>query len=117
MSSSRKLRTAHFLMFIGIAPLAFGLFLAIVGIASSIGHVSPGGANDAFLMIAILFFGYLMTMVFGVAGLTWSWILTSRGIDRRTTATLVLRILVIGTLVLIPLLCLAPIGYFEWRTH
>jgi hypothetical protein len=108
MAASRKLRTAHFLMFIGVAPLLLAGAFAVAGIAFAQMHPGQAGGSDAFMMIAFLLFGYATTLVLGGAGAWWSWSLTRRGIDRRTTATLVLRVLV-GAGLVVPALWYASV--------
>lgn len=99
MMASRKLRTAHFLMFIGLVPMMFAVMITVAGIAFARGHPGQVGGSDAFLMIALLLLGYFTNLVLGGIGALWSWFLTSRRIDQRTTATLVLRILVVVALI------------------
>lgn len=103
MPPSRKLRTAHFLMFVGVVPLVFAAAVSVAGIASA--RLQPGqaGASDAFMMIALLLLGYATTVVLGGAGALWSWLLTARDSERKTTATRILQIMVIAGLVVPPL--------------
>jgi hypothetical protein len=103
MPASRKLRTAHFLMFIGVAPMVLAVAFSVAGIAYARSHPGLVGGSDGFLTIALGLFGYVTTVVLGGAGALWSWFLTARGIDQRTTATLVLRTLVAAAIVLPPL--------------
>lgn len=99
MSASRKLRTAHFLMFIGLVPMMFAIAIIIAVISFARAHPGQTGGSDAFLLIALLLLGYFTNLILGGAGALWSWFLTSRRIDQRTTATLVLRILVVVALI------------------
>lgn len=108
MSASRKLRTTHFLMFIGVAPMALAAAYAMAVISAAQSQPGQGAANDAFLLIALLLFGYATALVLGGTGAIWSWVLTKRRIDERTTATVVLRTLVAATLV-VPLLWYASL--------
>ena len=103
MSASRKLRTAHFLMFIGVAPMAFAAVFTAAIFFYAHTHPGQGGASDAFLLIAMLLFGYGITLVLGGTGAVWSWFLTAKGIDKLWPATVVLRTIVIAAL-LLPLL-------------
>lgn len=99
MFPSRKLRTAHFLMFIGLVPMMFAVAMTIAAIAFTRGHPGQGAGSDAFLLIALSLLGYFTNLILGGIGALWSWFLTSRHIDQRTTATLVLRILVVIALI------------------
>lgn len=95
MPASRKLRTAHFLMFIRVVPLLFAGLLLIVGIAST--QANPDTAEDfggSPLIALILLFSYPTIVVLGGGGALWSLFLTSRKIDSPTTATRVLRTMV-----------------------
>jgi len=111
MAASRKLRTAHFLMFIGVAPLVFAAAVATAAIAFARSQPGQAGGSDGFLVVALGVFGYLTTLVLGGSGALWSLYLTSRRIDARATATVVLRASVLAGLVL-PLLSLA---WFAWQ--
>lgn len=111
--ATRKLRTAHFLMFMGVLPMMFALALAAAGIAFAQAHPGQGGASDGFLMIALSLFGYLANLILGVTGALWSLYLTRHGIDQLATATLVLRCMVAAAVVLPPLLYLGML----WRFH
>ena len=95
MTASRKLRTAHFLMFIGAAPLALSATFIGAGIAYAKLHPGETGGSDVFLMLALALMGYGTTAVLGSTGALWSWYLTRRGIDASTTATVVLRTAVV----------------------
>lgn len=44
MPSSRKLRTAHFLMFVGLVPLLFASVILIIGITCA--QANPDTAED-----------------------------------------------------------------------
>lgn len=66
MAAGRTLRTAHFLMFIGVAPL---LLAAALALAAAHAHPGQAGASDAFLMLALILSGCLATPVLGGAGL------------------------------------------------
>lgn len=103
MSASRKLRTAHFLMFIGVAPMAFAAVFTAAAFCYAHAHSGQLGASDAFLLIAMLLFGYATTLILGGTGAVWSWFLTTQGIDELWTATVVLRTIVMAAL-LLPLL-------------
>ena len=111
MSASRKLRTAHFLMFIGVAPMALGAAFTAAVFCYAHTHPGQGGASDAFLLIAMLLFGYATTLVLGGTGALWSWFLTAQGIDKLWTATVVLRAIVIAALLL------PPLWYVTLRFH
>ena len=78
MSASRTLRTAHFLMFIGVAPMALAAAYAMAVISAAQNYPWQGAANDAFVLIALLLFGYVSTLVLGGTGAVWSWVLTRR---------------------------------------
>src|SRR4051812_23617564 len=99
MAASRKLRTAHFLMFIGIAPLLLAAAFSAAGIAFAQSHPGQMGGSDAFLMIALILFGYLTTLLLGGGGAWWSWYLVSRRIDVASRATVILRAAVVVALV------------------
>jgi hypothetical protein len=103
MSASRKLRTAHFLMFIGVAPMAFAAVFTAAAFCYTHAHLGQAGASDAFLLITMLLFGYATTLILGGTGVVWSWFLTKQGIDKLWTATVVLRTIVM-TALLLPLL-------------
>lgn len=95
MPPSRKLRTAHFLMFVGLVPLLFASFILIIGVAYAQGN--PDTAEDfsgSPLIALLLWFSYPTAVVLGGGGALWSLFLTSRKIDSPTTATRVLRIIV-----------------------
>lgn len=94
MPASRKRRTAHFLMFMGVAPLLLAAVFSVVAIAAAQAHAGQAGASDSFLMMALILFGYLTTLVLGGAGALWSWRLVKRRKDGATTATRVLWLLV-----------------------
>jgi hypothetical protein len=98
MSASRKLRTAHFLMFIGVAPMAFAAVFTAAAFCYAHAHSGQLGASDALLL-----FGYATTLILGGTGAVWSWFLTTQGIDELWTATVVLRTIVMAAL-LLPLL-------------
>jgi hypothetical protein len=110
MAVSRKMRVAQCLMAIGIVPLLLAVIWSISIVAYARSHPGQAGGSDAFLMIALILAGYAATLVLGGGGALWSWFLTWRGIDKRTRATLVLRIIVVTSLVL-PLLGYASL-YF-----
>lgn len=99
MPATRKLRIAHFLMFIGIAPLLLAAAFPVSGIAFAQSHPGQVDGSDAFLMIALILFGYLTTLVLGGGGALWSWILVRRRIDVASRATIVLRTVVAVALV------------------
>jgi hypothetical protein len=103
MSASRKLRTAHFLMFIGVAPMALATVFTAAVFCFASTHPGQGGANDAFLLIAMLLFGYATALILGGTGALWSWFLTTQGIDKLETSTVFLRMIVV-TALLLPLL-------------
>lgn len=65
MAAGRTLRTAHFLMFIGVAPL---LLAAALALAAAHAHPGQAGAADAFLMLALILSGCLATLVLGGPG-------------------------------------------------
>ena len=74
-------------------------------------HPGQAGGSDAFLLIALLLFGYATTLALGGTGALWSWFLTKRGIDELSTATVVLRTMVVAAL-LVPLLwCVSLLFY------
>jgi hypothetical protein len=113
MAASRKLRTAHFLMFIGVVPLVFAGVISIIGIASA--QASPGtaGGSSGFLLMALTLLGYSTTVVLGGVGALWSLFLTSRHIDSPTTATRVLRIMVFSGIGIVPLGFLILVVYLS----
>lgn len=100
MSASRKLCIAHLLMFIGVAPMALSVIYLITVIDYAHSHPGQGGGSDAFLLIALLLFSYATTLVLGGTGALWSWFLTKRHIDKRSTATVALRMAVAAALLL-----------------
>jgi hypothetical protein len=99
MPATRKLRTAHFLMFIGLAPLLLAAAFSVAGIAFAQSHPGQVGGSDAFLMIALILFGYLTTLVLGGGGAMWSWYLVRQRIDVASMATVILRTAVAVALV------------------
>lgn len=106
MPASRKLRTAHFLMFMAAVPLLVAGVILIIGIASAQANPDMGEALAASPLIAlILSFSYPTTVVLGGGGALWSLFLTSRQIDSPTTATRVLRIMIFSGIA-IPFGCL-----------
>ena len=110
MSSSRKLRTAHFLMFIGVTPLIFAGIVSLVGIAFARAHPGTAGGSDAFLMLALLTLGFSTTVVLGGTGALWSWFLTYKHIDAATTATRVLQITVVAGIIVVSLMYLIALS-------
>lgn len=95
MPASRKLRTAHLLMFIGLIPLFLAGVIFIIGMASALAN--PDTAEDfagSTLTALILLFSYPTAVVLSGGGALWSLFLTSSQIDSATTATRVLRIMV-----------------------
>lgn len=112
MAASRKLRTAHFLMFMGVMPLLLAVAVTIAAILTARAHPGQAGLSDGFILFALLGLGFVTTLVLGCSGALWSWYLTERGIDTSTTATLVLRSMVGAGLVL-PVLWYAQL-YFSF---
>lgn len=98
MSASGKLRIAHFLMYIGVAPMALAAAysVAVIGYAQS--HRGQGNGSDTFLLVVLLLFGYATALVLGRTGALCSWFLTKRRIDERSTATVSLRMTVAAAL-------------------
>jgi hypothetical protein len=99
MSTSSKLRVAHYLMAIGLVPilLAAGTTISMAMEDGKILHSSSGGIVivGMFLMIG----GYAGTLLVAGSGLLWSCYLTVRRIAAPTTITQVLRSLVAFVLV------------------
>lgn len=106
MPASRKLRTAHSLMLMGVVPLLVAGVILIIGHAFAQANPDMDEAFSASPLIAlILSFSYPTTVVLGGGGALWSFFLTSRQIDSPTTATRVLRIMVFSGIA-IPFGCL-----------
>lgn len=109
MSTSSKLRIAHYLMAIGLVPilLAAGTIISMAMEDPKFSHNSSSGGiviMGTFLMIG----GYAGTLLVAGSGVLWSCYLTVRCIAAPTTITQVLRSLVAFVLVA-PLVALSSL--------
>ena len=94
MAGSCKLRIAQFLMIIGVAPMVLAITYIATVIYFAQSHPGQGGGSDAFLLIAMLLFGFATSLFLGATGALWSWRLTKRGLGELSTATIVLQTMV-----------------------
>lgn len=103
MTIQTKLRIANVLMLLGLVPMTIGLCWVATIISYARRHPGQTGGSDAFLMMGVLFFGYVLALVVSGASSALSAVLVRRHAGVHAPVARIVRWLVCIVL-LVPLL-------------